>query len=131
MEDSAHGKQADDEQEHDYYRHEDAAAPSAGQALYLNHPRHGWMPVLDQFADIESGRVVIALGDNKTGAFATLVDTYYSEYADLIFDADTATGEFAAEFHDSLFTPADDIVANLPTSTPGESNLTACEEQTA
>lgn len=135
MENSANHPDLDDpeadEQEYDYYRRENAAAPDAGHALYFNHPQHGWMPVLDQFTDIEISRVVIALGDAKTGAFAALFDTYYSEYADLIFDANTVTGEFSDAFREDLFTPADELVVDLPESTPGESNLSAIEDRTA
>lgn len=112
----------------DYYRFKEVAAPHAGQSLYLNHPNLGWVPVLDQFTDIEIDRVVIAIGSPDGGAFETLLNTFYSEYADLILDAATAEDIFPERLREGEFEPADDIVAELPSSTPGESNLATFEE---
>jgi hypothetical protein len=112
----------------DYCRLKEVAAPHAGQSLYLNHPVLGWVPILDQFADIERDRVVIAIGSPDSGAFKMLLDTFYSECADLILDAATAKDIFPDLLREGKFEPADDIVAELPSATPGESNLTALRE---
>lgn len=114
---------------YDYYRFKEVAAPHTGQALYLNHPSLGWVPVLDQFTDIEIDRVVIAVGSPDGGAFNTLYQTFYSEYADLIFDAATAEDIFPERLREREFEPADELVSGLPASTPGESNLAALDEE--
>lgn len=113
----------------DYYRFEEVAAPHTGQALYLNHPTLGWVPVLDQFTDIEIDRVVVAVGSPDGGAFNTLYETFYSEYADLVFDAATAEDIFQERLREGEFEPADELVSDLPASTPGESNLAALDEE--
>lgn len=112
----------------DYYRFEEVAAPHAGQSLYLNHPSLGWVPVLDQFTDIESDHVIIAVGTPDGGAFKTLLQTFYSEYVDVILDAATAEDIFQERLREGEFEPADEIVAGLPSSTPGESNLNVLKE---
>lgn len=112
---------ADDTAE--YYRLEDASAPTAGLALYFNHPDLGWRPVLGQVADIEIDHIVFALGDTDTGAFDTLFETFYSEYADIIVDRVTARTELDLSHEEADIRPADDIVQGLPQSTPGQSHL--------
>lgn len=112
----------------DYYRFKEAAAPLAGRSLYLNHPSLGWVPVLDQFTDIETDHVIVAVGNPSSGAFKTLFHTFYGEYADVILDAATAEEIFQERLREGEFEPADEIVAELPSSTPGESNLAALEE---
>lgn len=112
-----------------HYRFDNVAAPHSGKALYINHPSLGWVPVLDQFTDIEIDRVIIAVGSPNSGAFNTLYETFYSEYADLVFDAATAEDIFPERLREGEFEPADELVSDLPASTPGESNLAALDEE--
>jgi len=107
-----------------YVRVKEAAAPEAGHALYLNHPEHGWLPVLDQLADIESDHVHIALGDSGIGAFLTLRRTAYCDTEDLIFKTDRALEiSEGGKLYPEEVCAADDIVDELPDGTPGTSNL--------
>lgn len=109
----------------DYYRHPQAAPPEAGEALYLNHPEHGWLPVLDHLTYIERDIVAIALGDDETGAFLTVYRSDYEYVEDMIFDAKRSKvilEEPTAREQDGV-EPADEIVEQLPSTTPGRSNL--------
>lgn len=112
----------------DYYRFKEVAAPYVGRSLYLNHPSLGWVPVLDQFTDIETDHVIIAVGNTDSGEFNTLVKTFYGEYVDVILDEATAEDIFQERLREGEFESADEIVAELPSSTPGKSNLAALKE---
>jgi len=105
-----------------YYRIKDAAAPETAQAEYYNHPNMGWCPVLDVLNDIESDIVVIVLGDNKTGAYADTVRTYYSEYADIIVKESEAK-HLIENYPDSQIESVDELVEVLPAETPGARNI--------
>lgn len=113
----------------EYYRFDEVAAPHAGQALYMNHPTLGWVPVLDQDTDIERDTVVIAVGNPDTGAFEALYQTFYSNYVDVILNADAAGEVFPDRVPAGEFEPADSTVSSLPASTPGCSNLAESEEE--
>jgi len=104
----------------EYYRVE-TAAPFASIAKYLNHPAHGWLPVLDAYTSIETDAVIVVLGDGDTGAFLTTYETHYSNTEDLIVDK-SGLLEVGPEEGTEI---ADDIATteSLPTSTPGMSNL--------
>ncbi|RLM94392.1 hypothetical protein [Haloarcula sp. Atlit-7R] len=108
--------------ESNYYRVKDVAAPDVGNAEYFNHPKLGWCPVLDILTDIETDSVVIAFGDSETGAFAGILKTYYSEYADIITSSEKAA-QFIRNYPDAQIEDAESLVEDLPAETPGARNV--------
>jgi len=104
----------------DYYRLHEAAAPFSGHAAFLNHPEHGWLPIIAQTTNIEIDIVVVALGrlstEQSADDFPILYETWYSEYEDLIFESE-AMPEIvgsADEYADRSIEPADKLVRAFP-----------------
>jgi hypothetical protein len=104
----------------DYYRHHEAAAPFSGHAEFLKHPEYGWLPIIAQTTNIEADIVVVALGrlsdEQPLEDFPILYETWYSEYEDLIFEAE-AVPEIVASTEDyevSPIDPADELVTMFP-----------------
>ena len=113
---------SDHSEDSEYYRIRDAAAPDAGRAAYLKHPKMGWCPVLDVLTDIERDSVVIVLGDGETGAYAETVRTHYSEYTDIIV-SESGASRLIDNYPDTKLERADHLVEDLPTDPPGAQNI--------
>jgi len=96
-----------------YYRAE-LAAPYLCDSVLLNHYRHGWLSVLETVCDISDDRVVTALGDPVSKEFETLYRTDYSNFEDMIVEADVITEiGLTLEERDAKLQPADDLVDNV------------------
>lgn len=98
-------------------------APRAAGALYFNHNEHGWLPVLDTTADIETSSVTIVLGDAETGAYMCTVESDYSHTEEFLVAQGHAEAEMSVEYEEHGWPDG------VTRSTPGKSNLNQLAER--